>query len=121
MIYVSKEYIDLVETAILSNKLVPYGLDQPNISLKYYENAEIEWNIIKNADINSYSQFASNACGLISYGFYKATNSKIYIIEAFLNEITYVYIASKNIDCLKDLINDRESRYKEEKYSKFGL
>jgi hypothetical protein len=105
----SKEYIEVIEKAILSNKLVPYGLDQPNISSKYYENAEIEWNFIKNADINSYSEFAFNACGIISYGFYKANNRRIYIIESFLNEIIYVYIASKNIDCLKDIITDKGS------------
>lgn len=119
MTNLSKKYIDKIEDAILSKKLIADGLDQPNISFKYYENAEIEWNYIKNADVNSYSQFASNGCGMIQYGYYKAKNGKIYIIETFLNEIVQVYVASKNIDCLKDIINEKKNNSKECLYCEF--
>lgn len=47
-----------------------------------------------------------------SFGFYKASNGQIYIIEAWMNEIVKVYIPSKNIACVKNLINDNESEPK---------
>ena len=39
---------------------------------------------------------------MTSYGFYKANNGKIYIIEAFLNEINQVY----NTKFMKDILHE---------------
>lgn len=103
----SEENIIATEEAILSDKLVPKeSLVVPSISCQYYDDAEEGWKFIQNSKINSYFQFASNALGMTSYGFYKANNGQIYIIEAWINEIRKIYIPSKNIDCLKNLIND---------------
>ena len=72
------------------------------------------WNLIQKSNINDYYEFASNAFGMQSYGFYKANNGEIYIIEAFINEISKIYIPSKNIDCLKDLIKENDEEKKVE-------
>jgi len=113
MTTLSEEYIIAAEEAILSDKLIPKdSLVVPSISCQYYNDAETEWNFIKNSEKNSYRQFASNAYGMSSFGFYKANNGQIYIIEAWINEIVKVYIPSKNIACLKNLINDNESEPK---------
>ena len=109
----SEEYIIAAEQAILSDILVPKtSLVVPSISCQYYDEAEEAWKFIQNSQKNSYRQFASNALGMSSYGFYKANNGQIYIIEAWINEIRNVYIPSKNIDCLKNLINDEEDECK---------
>jgi hypothetical protein len=106
MLKFSQQMIDITEEAI-SNKLMPKDTDKlPAISYRDYEDAEIGWNIIKNAEKNCYIQFASNGAGISSYGFYKANNGEIYIIEAWANEITRVYIPSKDWHCLQDLINN---------------
>jgi hypothetical protein len=110
IISLSKKLIEEIENAILSCKLVTDTSIQPTIYLKHYENAEIEWNNIQKSEINSYSQFASSSCGTVSYGFYKANSGKIYIIESFINEINYIYLVSKKIDCLKDIIDNKNTQ-----------
>ena len=103
----SQQLIDITEEAILSDKLMPKDTDRlPAISYRDYEDAENGWNIITNSENNYYIKFASNGNGMSSYGFYKATNGEIYIIEAWANKITRVYIPSKNWHCLQNVITD---------------
>ena len=105
----SQKLIDITEEAILS-KLMPKETDKiPAISYRDYEDAENGWNLIKNSENNHYIQFASNGFGMSSYGFYKANNGEIYIIEAWVNEITRVYIPSKRWDCLQNVIKNEDS------------
>jgi hypothetical protein len=101
----SQQLIDITEEAILSHTTD----NVPAISYSDYEGAENGWNIIKNSEKNNYIQFASNAFGFQSYGFYKANNGKIYIIRAYMNEISNVYIPSKKWDCLHNVINDEDN------------
>ncbi len=103
----SEQSINLAEKAIQSDKLILEDSNiQPSISYQYYNTAEEAWKLItgENVPINSYILFASNSYGYISYGFYKSNNNNIYIIEAYLNNISKVYVASKKIDCLTNLI-----------------
>lgn len=103
----SEEMINITEAAIMSDKLVSKDYDNlPAISCSDYDTAETGWKTINNSDKNYYLQFASNAGGFTSYGFYKANNGEIYIIEAWVNMITKVYIPSKKWDCLKNIISD---------------
>ncbi len=62
---------------------------------------------IQDLPLHSYIVFGSNAGGMTSYGFYKSTSNKIYIIEAFCNELTTYYdsydelwIIVNNLNCL---------------------
>ena len=103
----SQQLIDITEEAIISH--INNTDNLPAISYRDYEEAENGWNIIKNSEKNHYIQFASNGYGCQSYGFYKANNGKIYIIEAYMNEITKVYIPSKKWDCLQNIITDQDS------------
>lgn len=103
MTILSQSNIDAAEKAIMSDMLVTDG-SVPSISMEYYENAENEWRNIQDDTMFSYRLFASNAYGMQSYGFYKANDGKIYIIDAWMNEIRRIYIPSDKIDCLKNLI-----------------
>jgi hypothetical protein len=99
----SQELIDQAENAISSNLLVPKDSEfLPSISYKDYDSAVESWNIIRSAEPNTYIQFASNAAGMTSYGFYKATNGQIYVVEAFVQVINRVYYPTNKFDCLKD-------------------
>lgn len=102
--------INLVEEAINDNKIIRYE-SYPCISYRDYENAELMWNLISanNVPITSYLKFASNSYGLISYGYYKAKNGNIYIVEAYINHITNIYIPSENIDCIKNVFNNNNN------------
>ena len=100
----SQNLIDIVEEAILSDKIMDTD-NVPAISYRDYEDAETGWNIIKNSENNFYKQFASNGFGMSSYGFYKANNGNIYIIEAWVNELRKIYIPSKKWDCLQKFID----------------
>lgn len=103
----SEELINITEAAIISDKLVPKDCDNvPAISCSDYYTAETGWKIINKCDKNYYLQFGSNAGGFTSYGFYKANNGQIYIIEAWVNEIKKVYVPTKNWDCLTNFILD---------------
>lgn len=102
----SQKRIDITEEAVQNDINTTDHL--PQISYRDYNDAENGWNIIKNSEKNHYIQFASNGSGYQSYGFYKANNEKIYIIEAWMNNITKVYIPSKKWDCLQNVITDQE-------------
>jgi hypothetical protein len=105
MFKLSQGLIDITEDAILSDKLMQEDTKNvPAISYRDYEDAECGWKAIKKSENNYYIQFASNGGGMSSYGFYKANNGGIYIIEAWANEITKVYIPSKKWDCLQNVI-----------------
>ena len=105
----SQELIDITEAAILSDRRMEKDTaNVPAISYRDYEAAEYGWKIITNSESNHYIQFGSNAGGMQSYGFYKATDGKIYIIQAWVNAITKVYIPSKKWDCLHNVIQDEE-------------
>jgi hypothetical protein len=73
----------------------------PSISYRYYPDARFIYNEIKTAPINSYELFASNGMGYQSYGFYKASNEKMYIIEASMESVSYIYEIG---DKFKDMI-----------------
>jgi len=102
----NEELIITAEEAILSDLL--RSENEICISCRYYKYAAETWKLIKNSEKNSYEYFASESNGMTSYGFYKANNGQIYIIEARMNDITSVYLASKNISFLKRVINDEE-------------
>lgn len=104
----SQRLIDNFEGAILSDKLMPDDYDNlPAISYRDYEDAKEGWHLINKSDKNCYIPFASNGSGYTSYGFYKANNGKIYIIEvSAVYGINKIYIPTKKWDCLKYLIND---------------
>lgn len=107
----SQVLIDITEEAITSDKLMPKDTDNlPAISCRDYEDAKSAWNIINNSDKNYYLQFGYNAGGMTSYGFYKANNGKIYIIEAWINNITKVYIPSNKWDFLENIIDNDEEQ-----------
>lgn len=106
-IKLSEKFIELSEEAILSDKLVDEDTFlKPCISYKDYDSVEDGWNWINQEDVlvTSYTLVASNAYGYTSYGFYKAKSGKIYMIQAYLNDIQHIFVPSKNIDCLKNLI-----------------
>ena len=79
---------------------------EPSISYEYYDDAEEAWNLIKNSEKNYYKQFASNGAEMTSYGFYKANDGQIYIIEVCINEIRKIYFATNKIYCLNHIIKD---------------
>ncbi len=102
----SQANIERAEEAI-NTKLQPIENNYKlSISYQYYDIAEICYKeIIKETSpVTSYTRFASNGYGYQSYGFYKARDGKIYIIETFIENINGVYIPDKNIECLKDII-----------------
>lgn len=96
----SEYNIDLAEKAILSTKLV--NDISPCISCRDYELAHKSWKLINKTDTpcTSYILFASNAFGFTSFGFYKAKNGNVYIIEAYINEIQKIYIPNENMSFL---------------------
>jgi hypothetical protein len=100
-----KKYIDAAEEAILSDSNnTDYSSLNCQISLDDYDCLREKWVLIQDDEINSYHQFASNGCGMHSFGFYKANNGKIYIIDGFLNEIRNVYIVTKKFQFISDLL-----------------
>ena len=105
----SQKMIDSCEAAILSDKLMPKDYDNlPAISYSDYKSTKVGWKFINEADKNYYMQFASNASGFTSYGFYKANDGKIYIIEAYINEISRIYTPTKMWCGLEELVKDDE-------------
>lgn len=106
-----EESIVKAEEAILSDMLC--SENEICISCRYYQDAAETWKLIKNSEKNSYKYFASEGNGMTSYGFYKANNGQIYIIEAWMNDITNIYLVSKNISFLKRFINDEEKKCSE--------
>ena len=98
--YLSEKNITLVEEFIKNNKP---SLDIPSLSEVDRACSILEWeNISKPAcPKTSYFQFASNAFGYTSFGFYKSKHNKIYIVEAYLNKITAYYEVDSNWHFLK--------------------
>jgi len=84
----SENNIELVECFIKNNK---HNITFPCLSYNDIEGAQYFYNQIKEMPVTSYTLFASNACGYTSYGFYKSKENKIYIIEAYVNNIISYY------------------------------
>jgi hypothetical protein len=103
----SNENIVLAEEAILSDKLKPISKNYMlSISLEYYELAKLGYleMIQEETPVTSYMKFAFNGGGMQCYGFYKAKNGTVYVIDSFMNNISGVYIPDKNMDCLRDIV-----------------
>jgi hypothetical protein len=95
----SESNIELAERFILENEVKTVNAA---LSIVDIENGKICYEEIKKMEPTSYMLFGSNAYGMTSYGFYKARNEQIYIIEAFCNNIigyydpkTYGFMADK--------------------------
>ena len=93
--FLSEENINLVEEFISSQE--PSG-SMPNISETDREQTINDWKMINLPETlcTSYLQFASNANGMISYGFYKTMKNEIYIIEAYCSVIRKYYNIDNN-------------------------
>ena len=93
--FLSEENINLVEEFISSQE--PSG-SMPNISETDREQTINDWKTINLPETlcTSYLQFASNANGMISYGFYKTMKNEIYIIEAYCSIIRKYYNIDNN-------------------------
>ena len=89
--------IELSEKYIFDNKC---NKGYPVLSICDEANAVIGYSEIKELPPTSYVYFGSNAYGMTSYGFYKTRDNKIYIIEAFCNNIT-TYYSPENCEFLK--------------------
>ncbi len=96
----SEENIELAEKFIVNN---PCKKGYPCLSISDTAYAVICYQDIKDSLPTSYILFGSNAYGCTSYGFYKTKNNKIYIIEAYINNIVSYY-DTENCDFL--LSND---------------
>ena len=83
--------IKLVESFIQSHE--PSKSDYPAISYRDQDNAIEYFNEISKEEtpITSYYLFASNSMGMTSYGYYKSKEGKIFIIEAFMQEVVGYY------------------------------
>ena len=92
MSILSKTFIDHLEREILSGAILGKENEfMPSFSIRDSNSILPNYEIIKKSPINSYLQIASNCMGMTTYGFYKANDEKIYIIVAFINEITKIY------------------------------
>jgi hypothetical protein len=84
----SESNINLAETYILNNK--PKD-GYPVLSLCDAEFAKEIYNDFIKEPVTSYSLFGSNAYGMTSYGFYKTKDERVFILEAFVNNLTGYY------------------------------
>ena len=93
--FLSEENINLVEEFISAQE--PSD-SMPNISETDREQTINDWKTINLPETlcTSYLQFASNANGMISYGFYKTMKNEIYIIEAYCSVIRKYYNIDNN-------------------------
>ena len=93
--FLSEENINLVEEFISAQE--PSD-SMPNISETDREQTINDWKTINLPETlcTSYLQFASNANGMISYGFYKTIKNEIYIIEAYCSVIRKYYNIDNN-------------------------
>jgi hypothetical protein len=87
----NSNYIQMAEDAIANHKFS--DINDLCISYHHYTNARDAYTIIKTATKNSYIRFAENAMGMRAYGYYKANDENIYIIDSFMNNIEAVYVA----------------------------
>jgi len=103
-IKISQKNINIIEDFITNDNIKKSDIFKtPCISLEYYDDMRETWTLIQNDDKNSYYYFASNGGGMNSYGFYKANNGKIYIVDAFINDIRSIYMITDNFHFLKDM------------------
>lgn len=79
----TKEQINNIEAFISNN--TPHDL--PCVSYKDYEPGQMFYNEIKTQPEGSYCIFGSNGYGYTCYAFYKAMNSKIYVITVFMQSL----------------------------------
>ncbi len=103
----SQYNIEMVEKAIKSDKLLSNEMNKNiSISYQYYDLAELSYKemIKEETPATSYCRFASNAYGYQVYGFYKAIDGTIYIVDTYMENINNLYIPDKNIDCLKHIL-----------------
>ncbi len=91
-------YVQMAEDAIANHKLS--DINDLCISCHHYTNARDAYTIIKTATKNSYVRFAENAMGMRAYGYYKANNENIYIIDSFMNNIEAVYVVDDMLSFL---------------------
>jgi hypothetical protein len=87
----NRNYIQMAEDAIANHKFS--DINDLCISCHHYTNVKDAYTIIKTATKNSYIRFAENAMGMRAYGYYKANDENIYIIDSFMNNIEAVYVA----------------------------
>lgn len=88
-------YIHMAEDAIANHMFS--DINDLCISCHHYTNARDAYTIIKSATKNSYIRFAENAMGMRVYGYYKANDENIYIIDSFMNNIDAVYVADDEL------------------------
>ncbi len=91
-------YVQMAEDAIANHKLS--DINDLCISCHHYTNARDAYMIIKTATKNSYVRFAENAMGMRAYGYYKANDENIYIIDSFMNNIEAVYVVDDMLSFL---------------------
>lgn len=86
----SSTLIESVEKFIKNNICIQ---DYPAISLHNSDQILEYWINISKEDtpLETYIQFSENAFGMVSYGFYKARNNKIYILNAYCNKLQCYY------------------------------
>jgi hypothetical protein len=84
----SDSNIELVENFISCNSVKSYT---PGLSVSDVSNGQTCYQQILSSPPTSYMQFGSNSFGMTSYGLYKTRSNKIYVIEAFCNNITCYY------------------------------
>jgi hypothetical protein len=91
----SEYYINKVEDFIVNHN--PNN-EYPAITYYDREQAIDDWNTINSPETttSSYFRFAENAFGMVVYGFYKAKNGKIYIINSYCNKIQCYYNIDSN-------------------------
>lgn len=90
----TKEQIDIIEEFISNND--PHDL--PCVSYKDYETGKAYYNEIKTQPEGSYHIFGSNGSGYTCYAFYKAMNSKIYVMNVFMQSFEAFSIMDETWD-----------------------
>jgi len=107
----TEENINTIEKFIEENSS---SLEDPNyepsISMQYFDNVIECWKYIQEAPETYYFQFASNAMGMSSFGFYKAKSGTIYIVEAFMNNIQHVCVPSNRMYFMQGLVKENNEK-----------
>jgi hypothetical protein len=90
--FLSESNIELIENFIVSKQPTNSEL-LPAISECYREDAVKDWKSINDPETpnTSYFQFASDAFGMSSYGFYKSKCGQVFLINAFCNKLVSYY------------------------------
>ena len=103
----SQYNIERVEEALKSDKLQDIDKNYYlSISCQYYDDAEFCYKemIKESTPVTSYLRFAANGYGFQTYGFYKARDGKVYIVDTYLENIQKIFVPDKNIQCLENVI-----------------